>query len=95
MSFAEAQLAAHDVACFCRVLHCYAVLLEWNLDEVFHEEAALVVEEGAAGNVGCKQQAVLLLEALSSSFPSQQGPCSFVCTANVTAFSRFCWPNHD
>ena len=22
MSFAEVQLAAHDVACFCRVLHC-------------------------------------------------------------------------
>ena len=32
MSFAEAQLAAHGVACFCRVLHCQAVLLEWNLD---------------------------------------------------------------
>ena len=38
MSFAEAQRAAHGVACSCRVLHCQAVFVRMEFGrEVFHD----------------------------------------------------------
>ena len=33
-TYAETELAAHEVVCFCRVLHCQAVFVKWNLHDV-------------------------------------------------------------